>query len=168
MDAEFQRPLPIGRATGADDARAGFTGKLYGDRPDATRDAVDQHRLARAELTVIEQALPGSQSRDRYRGGHRVIDIGRQRCEVARFDSGVLGECAVTRPVGKAEHPLADGQPGGAVPQSHDNARELVAGHARRPVSPGAIGPRTRPVQLSRVKLAACTRTTTSFSAACG
>ena len=47
------------------------------------------------------------------------------------------------------EHPLADGQAGGSVPQLGDDTRQLVAGHTRRPVAARAIGPRSRPVELS-------------------
>ena len=70
--------------------------------------------------------------------------------EVAGLHGGVLGQRPVAGPVGQPEHPLAHGQAGGAVAQLADHTRQLVSGHARGPVAAGAIGPRARPVQLSR------------------
>jgi hypothetical protein len=35
------------------------------------------------------------------------------------------------------------------VAQLNDDTRHVVAGHARRPVAPGAVNPRCRPIQLA-------------------
>lgn len=48
-------------------------------------------------------------------------------------------------PAGQPEHPLAHRETGGAVPEFGNDARQLVSRHARRPVAPGAIRPRSRP-----------------------
>ena len=95
-----------------------------------------------------------------------VVDVGRERGEVAGLHRGVLGQRAVTRPVGHTENPLADGEAGCAIPKLGDNPRQLVPGHARRPVTAGSVGPRPGPVEFSTGEAAACTRTMTSFSAA--
>ena len=58
-----------------------------------------------------------------------------------------IGQRAIPGPVGRAEHPLADAQAGGGVPQLCDDTGQFVPGHARRPVTAGAIGPRGGPFQ---------------------
>lgn len=78
-----------------------------------------------------------------------MVDVRRQRREIAGLHRDVLGQRAVAGPVSQAEHPLADTQAGGAEPQLFDDTRQFVPGHARRPVAACAIGPRARPVQLS-------------------
>jgi hypothetical protein len=148
LDAERERLVPVGAPAGPDNAGADFAGELHRDRPHAARSAVDQDGLAGGQAAVVEQALPGGQSGDRQRGRHGVVDIRRQWCEVAGLHRGVLGERAVAGPVGQSEHPLADTQAGGAVSQFDDDTRQFVAGHARRPVTARAIGPRGRPVEL--------------------
>ena len=99
---------------------------------------------------MVEQALPGSQPGDRHRGGDGVVDVSREWGEVAGLHRGVLGQGAVAGPVGQPEYALADGEAGGAVPQLDDDTRQVVSGHARRPVVASAVGPRSRPVQLPR------------------
>ena len=98
---------------------------------------------------MVEQALPSGQPGDGQSGGHGVVDVRWQRGEVAGLHRGVLGERAITGPVSHAEHPLANAQAGGAVPQLHDDTGQFVPGHARRPVTAGAIGPRGGPFQLA-------------------
>ncbi|BBJ37767.1 hypothetical protein SSPO_004850 [Streptomyces antimycoticus] len=149
VDAECERGVPVGGPAGADDAGAGLAGELYRDRADAARGAVDQDGLAGGEVAVVEQALPGGEPGDGQCGGQGVVDVSRQRGEVAGFHRDVLGERAVAGPVGQAEHPLADAQAGGAESQLFDDTGQLVPGHARRPVVACAIGPRGGPVQLS-------------------
>ena len=83
------------------------------------------------------------------RGGHGVVDVGRERGEVAGLHRGVLGQRSVAGPVGQAEHPLADGEAGGAVAELDDDAGQLVPGHAGCPVAAGAVGPRAGPVELA-------------------
>jgi hypothetical protein len=63
-----------------------------------------------------------------------------------------LRERAVAGPVGEPERPLTDAQNGGAVPQLNHDARQLVAGHARCPVTTRAVGPSVRPVKLPACK----------------
>ena len=97
---------------------------------------------------MVEQALPGGQSRDRQRRCDSMVDVHRQRCEITGFHSGVLRERAVASPVGEPEHPLTDAQKCGAVTQLNHDARQLVAGHARCPVTTRAVDPGVRPVKL--------------------
>jgi hypothetical protein len=110
---------------------------------------VDQDGLACPEASVIDQRLPGGQPGDGQSGGHDVVDVRRKRSEVAGFHCAVLGQGAVAGPVGQPEHPLADGEAGSSVSQLSDDTRQLMAGHARRPVAPGAVGPCCGPVQLA-------------------
>ena len=58
---------------------AQLVGELGRDRPDATRGAADQDGLARLEVGVVEQALPGGQPGDGHGGRHGVVDVGRER-----------------------------------------------------------------------------------------
>lgn len=136
-------------AAGADHEGSDLAGELHGDRTDTARGAVDQDAPARREVSVVEQPLPGGPPGDRPSGGHGVFDISRVGSEVAGLHRGVLGQGAVAGPADQSEHPLADGRAGGSVPYLNDDTRQLVAGHARRPVAPGAVGPRSRPVQLA-------------------
>lgn len=98
---------------------------------------------------MVEQALPGGQSGDRQCGGRRVVDVGGERGEVAGFHRDVLGERAVAGPVCRSEDPLADGEAGGSVTEFRHHPRDLVAGHARRTVAAGTVGPGRGPVQLT-------------------
>jgi hypothetical protein len=150
IHAETEGCVPVGGPASADDPGPHVVGELYGDGPDTACGAVDQDSLPCHEAGVVEQALPGGQPGDRQRGGHGVVDVRREWGEVAGLHRAVLGEGAVAGPVGQSEHPLADGQAGGAVAQLDDDTGQLVAGHARRPVAVGAVGPCCRPVRLSR------------------
>lgn len=99
---------------------------------------------------MIEECLPGGEPGDRQRGGRDVVDIGRERGQIAGLDRRVLGQRAVAAPVGETEHPLAHGQPGGAVPQLGHDPGQLVPRHTRRTVPPRPVGPSTGPGQLAR------------------
>jgi hypothetical protein len=98
---------------------------------------------------VNEQALPRGEPGDRQRGGDGVVDVGRQRGEVARLDRDVLGQRPVPRPVAEAEHPLADGQPGGAVAEFDDDAGQLMPRDAGSAIVTGAVDPGAGPIQLT-------------------
>jgi hypothetical protein len=110
---------------------------------------VDQDGLACREASVVVQRLAYGQPRDRQGDSQGVVEVSGKRSQVAGLHCGVLGQGAVAEPVGQSEHPLADGEAGGPLPQLCDEARQLVAGHARRPVAPGAVGLCSRPVQLA-------------------
>ena len=86
--------VPVGGPAGADHAGARLARELHRDRSDTARRAVDQDGLAGREAPVVEQALPCGQPGDRQRGGHGVVDVGRQRSEVARLHRDVLGQRA--------------------------------------------------------------------------
>jgi hypothetical protein len=68
--AQPPRSLPVRGTSGADHAGAQLAGELHRDQPDAARGAVDQDGLARLEVSVVEQALPGGQPGDGHGGGH--------------------------------------------------------------------------------------------------
>jgi hypothetical protein len=126
-----------------------FAGELHRDRTDTAGGAVDQDGLACREVGVVDERLPRRQPGDRQGSGHGVIDVSRKGSEVARLHCAVFGQGAVASPVAQAEYPLAHTEAGGSVPQLDDDSRQLVAGHARRPVAPGAVDPGPRPVQLA-------------------
>lgn len=111
--------------------------------------AVDQDGLAGGQTGVVEQALPGGQSRDGQGGCHRVVDVGGERREIAGFHGDVLGQRAVARPVGRSEDALADREAGRSVSEFRHHSRDLVAGHARGAVATGAVGPGSGPFELS-------------------
>lgn len=145
LGAQPESGVPVGGTTGGDHPGTRLAGELDRDRTDAAGSAVDHDRLPRREPSVVEQPLPRGEPRDGQRGGHGVVDVGGKRGQVACLHRGVLGQRTVARPVGQAEHPLADGEAGGAVPQFLDHARQLVPGHTRCAVASGTVGPRTRP-----------------------
>lgn len=78
-----------------------------------------------------------------------MVDVRRQRCEIAGLHGDVFRERAVARPVREPEHPLTDTQKCGAVPQLNHDARQLVAGHTRCPVAARTVDPSVRPVELA-------------------
>ena len=149
MHSQTEGGVAVGGPAGADHDGSDLAGELHGDRTDTARGAVDQDGLACREASVVDQRLPCGQPGDRQGGGHGVVDVSRKRSEVAGLHRGVLGQGAVAGPVGQSEHPLADGEAGGPVPQLDDDSRQLVAGHARRPVAPGAVDP-GRPTSPAR------------------
>jgi len=114
---QAQGRFPVPGPAGSDHAGAQLVRQLHRDRPDATRRPVDQDGLARLEVGVVEQALPGGQPGNGQSGGHGVVDAGRKRGQVAGLHRGVLSQRPVAGPVGQPEHPLAHGQAGGAVAQ---------------------------------------------------
>jgi hypothetical protein len=148
IHTETECPVPAAGPAGADHPGSDLARELHRDRADTTCRAVDQHRLPRREPAVVEQALPRGQPRDRQCGGLCVVDVRRERSEVAGLHRGVLGQRAVAGPVGEAEHPLADGETGRSVAEFGDDARQFVSGHTRGPVAARTVLPRPRPVEL--------------------
>ena len=149
LRAEAERDITVVGSAGADHAGAHLSRELDGDRADAARGAVNEDGLAGREVGVVEQSLSCGQSGNGQRGGHGVVDVGREGGEVASLHRGVLGQGSVASPVGQSEHPLAHGEAGGSVPELDHGSGQLVPGDAGCPVAAGAIGPRSRPVELS-------------------
>ena len=168
VGTEAQHDVAVTGPTGADHPSTHLARKLDGNRSHPAGSAVDQDGLAGGEPGVDEQCLPRGQPRDRQRSGHGVVDVGRERGEVASLDSGVFGQRSVAAPVGEPEHPLADGEASGAVTQLDDDSGQFVPRNAGRAVTAGPVGPGAGPLEFAGVKPAAWTRTMTSFSAACG
>ena len=150
IDADLSSCCSLRRAAGADHVRAGRPRELDGQRADTARRAVDEHGLTGAQLPVFEETLPSREPGDRERRGDGVVDVRRQRGEVACLHRRVLGEGSVAAPVRQSEDPLTDRQAGGPVAQLGYHTRQLVPGDARCPIMSGAIGPRSRPRQLAR------------------
>jgi hypothetical protein len=149
VGAEGETGVPVGGTAGGDHPCARLARELDRDRSDASRGAVDHDGLPRGEPCVVEQALPRRQSRDGQRGGHGVVDVRGKGRQVAGLHGGVLGQRSVARPVGHAEHALADGEAGGAVSEFRDHPRQFVSGNARRPVPAGPVRPGCGPVEFS-------------------
>ena len=146
---EAEHDVAVVGPSGADHPGTHLAGELDGDRSHTAGSAVDQHGLAGGEAGVDEQSLPRGQPRDRQRRGHGVVDVGGERGEVAGLDGGVFGQRAVAGPVGEAEHPLTDGEAGGAVAQLDDDSGQFVPGNAGRAVTAGPVGPGGGPLEFA-------------------
>src|SRR5262252_3565317 len=107
LRAEVERRLTAGSAPGADDVRAGLTCELGCHRTDYAGRTVHEDGLPRTKAAVLEQPLPRGQARHHEGRALLEVNVARQRREVARLDSDILGERAVASPVGEAEHPLS-------------------------------------------------------------
>ena len=140
--------LSVGSASGADDVGAGLGCQLGHHRPHCAGGAVGEDALPALEEAVLEQSLPGGQTRDREGRGNREVEVVRQGREVACLHRHVLRQGAVAMPVGEAEHPLSYRQPGRAVAKCSDNASYLVSRDRWCPVTIGAIGPGRWPLEL--------------------
>ena len=149
LGTEAKHDVAVVGPSGADHRSTHLACELDGDRPDTAGGAVDHDGLAGGEPGMDEQSLPRGQPRDRQRCGHGVVDVGGERGEVACLDGGVFGQRAVAGPVGEAEHPLADGEAGGAVAQLDNDSGQFVPGNAGRAVTAGPVGPGGGPLEFA-------------------
>jgi len=98
VGAERADQLGVADAAHADDVSAEGLGDLHGERADASRCAVDQHRLAGLHLADVAQALQGGDGGDRHRCGlldGQAVGLGGSRRSATQASSGKL-------PVGSA------------------------------------------------------------------
>ncbi len=146
--AEVERLLAVGGASGADDVGARLSRQLRHHRSHRSRRAVREDALTGPKTAVFEQPLPSRQARDRQAGGHREVDVARERREVARLHGDELRQGSVAMPVRETEHALSDRQPRRAVTKGRDHAGQFVPGDRRCSIAVAAIGPGRGPTQL--------------------
>jgi hypothetical protein len=75
VGAVLERLLSVGRSAGADDVRARLPRELRDHRPHCTGGTVRKDGLARPESSVLEEALPRRETRDRQARSHGELDI---------------------------------------------------------------------------------------------
>ena len=92
VGAERADQLDVANAAHAGDVSAEGLGDLHGERADASRCAVDQHRLAGLHLADVAQALQGGDGRDRHRCGLPDGQVDALGGEQALGDAGELGQ----------------------------------------------------------------------------
>src|SRR5680860_812972 len=92
--AERADQLDVAGAAHAGDVGAEGLGDLHGERADASRRAVDQHRVAWLHLADVAQAPQGGDGGDRHRGSLLEGEVGGLERQQAFRDAGVLGEAA--------------------------------------------------------------------------
>ena len=114
---------------GREHRRAGALRELDRGDADATRAGLDQHGLARRQVTELEQAVVGGAERDRHaRDGDDVGAVG----DRPRHDRGHDDELGVRTPQHRRDDALADVPVGDAFADLADRARALVADDVRR------------------------------------
>ena len=97
---------------------------------------------------MVRQRLPGGQRRERQR---RRCHVGERLRLGGQADGGhdhVLGGRAIPVEVDQADHLIAHGQAGDAVPEAGHGARHLMGRYDRRPVGTVPGGPLQIPGQL--------------------
>jgi hypothetical protein len=168
LRAEAERDITVVGSAGADHAGAHLSRELDGDRAGAAPGAVNEDGLAGREVGVVEQSLSCGQSGNGQRGGHGVVDVGREGARL-RASSAVYWTRDPLR--------VQSVSPNTRWPtvrrwfRSRARPRLRTARARGCWVSGRGRGDRTTfPASraLWGVKPAACTRTMTSFSAARG
>src|SRR3989454_1479117 len=113
----------VGRARGADDARAERLARLERGHADARGHAGHQQPLAGRQVALGHQHVVDDQEHERRGGGLLPAEGGRHAHGLARVHQRVLGEAARAAP----HHGVAGREAGDALPGLHDFARALAA-----------------------------------------
>src|SRR6185295_10105540 len=103
-----------------------ITGQLHGKAADPTGCAMNQHPLSLRELGPIDECLPCSKGRDRYRCGQRIDQRSGLRRKVARNSQTIFRLSTIAEPIAQSIYRISDPYSVGIRSDRGDHTGEFV------------------------------------------